>query len=302
MKLVQGENSMIRRSDIDINELLLRIDKNNRMERISLFIWGVLMYSISFTLFFSNNDIVTGGSAGLANIINELTGMSMSLFIFIFSLVLLIVGYITLGKNMMVKTIFGVVLFPVFMEFSLVFPKIIDLSNSSMFLIVFFGGIFMGLGNGIIIRSGYSVGGFQTLYQILYKYFGISIGKSTLILNGVLVVVGGYIFGITKVLYAIIGLYIASVVTDRVMLETSITKTFFIVTDKSKEINQYIIENLGRSATIMKGRGGYSNDSKKILMCAMPTREYYMAEEIMKKIDNEAFILILDTYEIYGGV
>ena len=293
---------MVRRSDIDINELLLRIDKNNRMERISLFIWGVLMYSISFTLFFSNNDIVTGGSAGLANIINELTGMSMSFFIFIFSLVLLIVGYITLGKNMMVKTIFGVVLFPVFMEFSLVFPKIIDLSNSSMFLIVFFGGIFMGLGNGIIIRSGYSVGGFQTLYQILYKYFGISIGKSTLILNGVLVVVGGYIFGITKVLYAIIGLYIASVVTDRVMLETSITKTFFIVTDKSKEINQYIIENLGRSATIMKGRGGYSNDSKKILMCAMPTREYYMAEEIMKKIDNEAFILILDTYEIYGGV
>ena len=302
MKLVQGENSMIRRSDIDINELLLRIDKNNRMERISLFIWGVLMYSISFTLFFSNNDIVTGGSAGLANIVNELTGMSMSLFIFLFSLVLLIVGYIVLGKSMMIKTIFGVVLFPIFMEFSLVFPKIIDLSNSSMFLIVFFGGIFMGLGNGIIIRSGYSIGGFQTLYQILYKYFGISIGKSTLILNGILVVMGGYIFGITRVLYAIIGLYIASVVTDRVMLETSITKTFFIVTDKSKEINQYIIENLGRSATIMKARGGYSNDNKRILMCAMPTREYYMAEEIMKKIDEDAFILILDTYEIYGGV
>ena len=293
---------MIRRSDIDINELLLRIDKNNRMERISLFIWGVLMYSISFTLFFSNNDIVTGGSAGLANIVNELTGMSMSLFIFLFSLVLLIVGYIVLGKSMMIKTIFGVVLFPIFMEFSLVFPKIIDLSNSSMFLIVFFGGIFMGLGNGIIIRSGYSIGGFQTLYQILYKYFGISIGKSTLILNGILVVMGGYIFGITRVLYAIIGLYIASVVTDRVMLETSITKTFFIVTDKSKEINQYIIENLGRSATIMKARGGYSNDNKRILMCAMPTREYYMAEEIMKKIDEDAFILILDTYEIYGGV
>ena len=302
MKLVQGENSMIRRSDIDINELLLRIDKNNRMERIALFIWGVLMYSISFTLFFSNNDIVTGGSAGLANIVNELTGMSMSLFIFLFSLILLIVGYILLGKDMMIKTIFGVVLFPVFMQFSLIFPQIIDLSNSSMFLIVFFGGIFMGLGNGIIIRSGYSIGGFQTIYQILYKYFGISIGKSTLVINGVLVVIGGYIFGITKVLYAIIGLYIASVVTDRVMLETSITKTFFIVTDKSKEINQYIIENLGRSATIMKARGGYSNNNKRILMCAMPTREYYMAEEIMKKIDEDAFILILDTYEIYGGV
>lgn len=293
---------MIRRSNIDVNELLIKLDKENRMERIAIFIWGVLLYAISFTLFFSDNDIVTGGSAGLANIVNELCGINMSLFVFIFSLVLLVIGYFALGKNMMIKTVFGVILFPVFMQFSSVFPSIIYLKDSSLFLIVFFGGIFMGLGNGIIIRSGYSVGGFQTIYQILYKYFGISIGKSTFILNGILVVIGGYIFGITKVLYAIIGLYIASVVTDRVMLETSITKTFFVVTDKSKEINQYIIENLGRSATIMKARGGYSNDSKKILMCAMPTRDYYRAEEIMKTIDKDAFILILDTYEIYGGV
>ena len=293
---------MIRRSDVDVNEILLRLDNNNRMERIALFIWGVLMYSISFTLFFNHNNIITGGSAGLAAIINELCGMNISLFIFLFSLLLLIVGYVVLGKDMMIKTIFGVVLFPVFMQFSLIFPQIVDLSNSSMFLIVFFGGIFMGIGNGIIIRSGYSIGGFQTLYQILYKYFGISIGKSTLILNGVLVLMGGYIFGVTRVLYAIIGLYVASVVTDRVMLETSITKTFFIVTEKSNEINQYIIENLGRSATIMKAKGGYTNDNKKILMCALPTREYYRAEEIMKNIDKDAFILILDTYEIYGGV
>ena len=293
---------MIRRSDIDVNELLLNLDKNNRVERIAIFIWGVLVYSISFTLFFSSNDVVTGGSAGLAIIVNELFGVNVSLFIFVFSLIVLIIGYLLLGKNMMVKTVFGVVLFPIFMQFSLIFPEIIDLSGSSLFLIVFFGGVFMGVGNGIIIRSGYSIGGFQTLYQILYNYFGISIGKSTLILNGILVVMGGYVFGITKVLYAIIGLYVASVVTDRVMLETSITKTFFVVTDKSKEINQYIIENLGRSATIIKARGGYSNDSKKILMCAMPTRDYYRAEEIMKTIDNDAFILILDTYEIYGGV
>ena len=293
---------MIRRSDIDVNELLLNLDKNNRVERIAIFIWGVLVYSISFTLFFSSNGVVTGGSAGLAIIMNKLFGINVSLFIFVFSLIVLIIGYLLLGKNMMVKTVFGVALFPIFMQFSLIFPEFVDLSGSSLFLIVFFGGVFMGVGNGIIIRSGYSIGGFQTLYQILYNYFGISIGKSTLILNGILVVMGGYVFGITKVLYAIIGLYVASVVTDKVMLETSITKTFFIVTDKSKEINQYIIENLGRSATIIKARGGYSNDSKKILMCAMPTRDYYRAEEIMKTIDNDAFILVLDTYEIYGGV
>lgn len=160
----------------------------------------------------------------------------------------------------------------------------------------------MGLGNGIIIRSGFSVGGFQTIYQILYKYYGISIGKSTLVLNGILVFISGFFFGFTNVLYAIIGLYIASTVTDRVMLETSITKTFFIVTKKSKEINQYITENLGRGATIMKARGGYDNDNKKIMMCAVPTRQYYRAKEIIENLDKDAFILIMDTYEIFGGV
>lgn len=293
---------MIRRSDIDINEFINNLDKENRMERISLFVCGVLIYAISFTLFFSANDIITGGSAGLSIIINELFGISYSLFVFLFSFLLLIIGYLLLDKDMIVKTVFGVIIYPVFMQFSTIFPRFIDLTHSSMFMTVFFGGVFMGVGNGIILRSGYSIGGFQTIYQILYKYFGISIGKSTLIVNGIIVVLGGWMFGITKVLYAIIGLYISSVVTDRVMLETSITKTFFVVTDKSQEINEYIITNLGRGATIMKARGGYSNDNKKIMMCAMPTREYYMAEEIIKNIDKEAFILILDTYEIYGGV
>lgn len=293
---------MIRRGEIDINEILLKIDNENTAERIALFIWGVLLYAISFTLFFSTNDIVTGGSTGLAIIVNEIFNIDMSLFVFLFSLVFLIIGYITLGKYTAMKTICGVIMLPIFMKFSSIFPIFIDLKESSLFLIVFFGGIIMGLGNGIIIRSGFSVGGFQTIYQILYKYYGISIGKSTLVLNGILVFISGFFFGFTNVLYAIIGLYIASTVTDRVMLETSITKTFFIVTKKSKEINQYITENLGRGATIMKARGGYDNDNKKIMMCAVPTRQYYRAKEIIENLDKDAFILIMDTYEIFGGV
>ena len=160
----------------------------------------------------------------------------------------------------------------------------------------------MGLGNGIILRSGYSVGGFQTIYQILYKCFYISIGKSTLILNGILVLISSFIFGWDKALYAILGLFIASKVTDKVMLETSISKSFFIITDKYKEINDYIITILGRSATIVNATGGYSNSKKKILLCVMPTRQYFLAKQTIQEIDENAFFLITDTYEIYGGV
>lgn len=160
----------------------------------------------------------------------------------------------------------------------------------------------MGLGNGIIIRSGFSVGGFQTIYQILYKYKGISIGKSSLFINSILILIGSYFFGISNSLYAIIGLYVSSVVTDRVMLETSITKTFLIVTKKSKRITQYITDNLSHSCTVLNAKGGRNNDDKKIIMFAVPTRQYYQAKQIIKEIDQDAFFLIMDTYEIYGGM
>lgn len=292
----------MKKSSIDIAELLLKIERNSFAERFSMFIWGVLLYAISFSLFFSPNEIVTGGSTGLSLIINELFHIDMSLFVLVFSIVTLIVGYIYLGKNYTIKTISGVLMLPVFMKFTSIFPYFIDLTDISLFLIVFIGGLIMGLGNGIIIRSGFSVGGFQTIYQMSYKYLGLSIGKSTLITNGTLVIISGVFFGWSNALYAIIGLYIASVVTDKVMLETSVSKTFFIVTKKPKEINDYIIDILGHGATLMNAKGGYKEDNKKILMCVVPTRQYYQAKEVIQDIDEDAFFLITDTYEIYGGM
>ena len=293
---------MIRRNDIDINELLLKIENNNFFEKCALFIWGVFIYALSFSVFFSPHDIVTGGSTGLSILVNAICGLDMSVFVFLFASLMLIIGYIFLGKYYTMKSIFGVILLPIFMDFSYIFNDIVNLNNTSLFLIVFIGGILMGLGNGIIIRSGFSIGGFQTMYQILYKYLGISIGKSTLIINGVVVILSGYFFGVTNILYAVVGLYVSSVVTDRIMLETSLSKTFFIVTKKDEAISEYIIDVLGNGATIINARGGYKNEKEKILMCNIPTRKYYEAKQVIQNIDEDAFFLITDTYEIYGGV
>ena len=284
------------------DEFISKINSDNRSERIAVFIWGVLIYAIAFSIFFSPRNIVTGGTTGLSLIVKSIFHIDTEVFVFITSFVLLVLGYFLLGKGNTIRTFFGVVLLPIFMEFSSVFTSFFDVSNSSMFMVVFFGGIMMGFGNGLVIRSGFSVGGFQTLYQILYKYFGVSIGKSTLILNGILIFVSSFFFGIDNAMYAIIGLYISSFITDKVMLETSITKSFYIVTDKDKDISDYIHEVLGYSATIMNGRGGYTNDEKKVLMCAIPTRQYYMAKETIEEIDPNVFFLITDTYEVYGGM
>lgn len=284
------------------NKIIKDLEKESFSKKIALFIWGILLYSLSFSIFFSPYNIVTGGSTGIAIIINELYKIDISTFVLIFSIITLIIGLVLLGLESTLKTISGVILLPIFLKFSSVFIPYIDLSNLPMLMIVLIGGIIMGLGNGIIIRSGFSVGGFQTIYQILYKYFFISIGKSTLVLNGILVFISALFFGWDNGMYAIIGLFVASKITDKVMLETSVSKSFFIITDKYQEINDYIITILGRSATIMNARGGYSNSKKKIIMCAIPTRQYYMAKQTIQEIDEDAFFLITDTYEIYGGM
>ncbi|MBQ8681297.1 MAG: YitT family protein [Bacilli bacterium] len=290
------------KGEVVVSELIEQLNTKNRLERCAIFIWGVLIYAIAFSIFFSPRNIVTGGSTGLSLLLRDGLGIDPSISVFVVSFGLLIVGYFLLGKYETFKALFGVILLPIFMEFSSVFQTFFDVTDSSLFLVVFFGGIMMGLGNGMIVRSGYSVGGFLTIYQILYKYFGISIGKSTLWINGTLIFISGFFFGFSNSLYAVIGLYVSSVVTDKVMLETSITKTFYIVTEKEKDISQYIVENLGYGVTVVNAKGGYSNDNKKVLMCAVPTRQYYQLKEVIQSIDKDVFFLITDTYEIYGGV
>ena len=288
----------MKNNDFEIREFLTKLDHKNRAQKFTIFICGVLIYSIAFSIFFSPRNIVTGGTTGIGIILNYLFHIDISFTVFMTSFILLVVGFFLLDRKVMYKTIFGVMLLPIFMKFGSLYGYMLHFEDTSLFLMVFCGGVMMGFGNGLIIRSGFSVGGFQTMYQILYKYFGVSIGKSTVVLNGILIVISSVFFGITNALYAIIGLYVSSVVTDKIMLETSATKTFYLVTDKEEEISQYIVEDLGYGVTQISAKGGYSNENKTVLMCAVPTREYYQMKEVVQEIDDKVFFLITDTYEI----
>lgn len=287
--------------NVVVEELVKQLNYKNRGERIAVFIWGVLINAFAFSVFFSPVNLVTGGSGGVSLLLKDMFGISSSITVFGISFVLLIIGYFLLGKYYALKTFLGVIILPIFIEFTSIFQRYIDISDMSLFLVVLLGGIIGGIGSGLIYKSGYSVGGFQTIYQILYKYFGISVSKSSLFINGVIVFAGGFFFGFGKSLYAIIALYVSAVATDRVMLETSASKTFYIITDRDKEISQYIVNNLGYGVTVVNARGGYSNDKKKMLMCAVPTRQYCLVKKVIQKLDEDVFFLITDTYEIYSS-
>ena len=116
--------------------------------------------------------------------------------------------------------------------------------------------------------------------------------------NGIIILLSGFAFGINKIMYALILLYIEGYIADRVILGISDSKAFYIITKKPNDIKEYIVNNLKHTVTIVNAKGGYSNKKKKMIMCVIPTIEYGKVKEVIKEIDREAFFLITDSYYV----
>lgn len=288
-------------NDFEVTELLSSINTKHLVKKYITFILGLFLTAFAFTIFYSPNNIVCGGTTGLSIIFRELLNINPSLFIAISSLILLIFSLIFLGWETTARTVVGTVLYPVFIMITEFLAQYIKFESSSLFLTILFGGIVYGLGLGLMLKTGFSNGGTMILNQILNKYAKISIGHANLVVNAAILVLGLFVFGIDKTIYALSTIYIYSLITDRVILGVSKSKTFYIVTDNEFEVKEFIIKKLGHSATIIEARGGYSNKKNKIVMATIPTKEHFIVKEFVQELDKNSFFLITDTYEVSGG-
>lgn len=278
------------------------INAKFNLKKLCIFIFGIFLYALSFNLFYAPYNIIIGGSTGLSLIFREWIGISPSLFVAIVSYTMIVFSFIYLGKSATLKTIIGTILYPIFLELTSWLAIWIDVSLSSTLLTVIYGGFLIGIANGIMLKTGFTTGGFNVIYQIVNKYLKISIGNSILAINIVILVMGTYVFGLCNTLYAIIALYISSVVADRVIIGVSNAKAFYIVTNKEKEVKELIFKELGYTVTELSAKGGYTNKNKKMLMCVVPTKEYFILKEAVMELDKGAFFLITDTYEVSNNV
>ena len=137
--------------------------------------------------------------------------------------------------------------------------------------------------------------------KIISKYKKISISTTSFIINLIIVVLGGASFGWNMVMYAIIVLYIYSVVLDKVLIGVSKNKAVYIITDKDKKIRDYIIKDLKIGLTMLDVTSGYQNKESKAIMTVIPNRDYFKLKENIEKIDNNVFFIVTDAYQVYGG-
>ena len=272
-----------------------------KIKRYVSFILGCLLVAISYNAFLANHDLVPGGISGLAIILNHLIGINNALFVFLVGIILLVISYFLLGKEKTKYSVLGTVLFPIFLELTLWVTKIVTIDESQLLLASLFGGVIYGVGIGMILKAGFTTGGTDIINQILSKYLKISMGKAILITDGIIVFISAIVFGPVHLMYSVLVLYILSIMSDRIILGISDSKAFFIITEQDDLVKDYVLSELGHGATIFKAKGGLNKENQNVLLCVLPTKDYYKLRAGINAIDKEAFFVATDAYEVYGG-
>lgn len=288
-----------KKKKLDENIIKL-IYKKGRLKRWCGFLIGILIVALAYNLFLLPAKVVYG-VGGLGIIFNSLFKIDPSLVILIGSVILLFLSLILLGKEETRRSVIGSLLYPVFVKLTESVSNIVDLSNTEPLLIVVFGAVISGFGLGLIFKSGFTTGGTDILNQIVSKYFKMSMGNAMFFTDGVIIFSSVFVFGWTKLMYSIISLYIVSIMTDKVILGISQSKAFYIITDHESEVKKFVLKHLSHGVTVLDGRGGFTGNHQKVIMCIIPTKEYFIAKEGIHEIDPNAFFVVTDAYEVSGG-
>lgn len=285
----------------DSENIIKEIYKKYRIRRYLQLIVGLLLIAVAFNLFLLPNNIVFGGVSGISIIIKQIFGLEPSIFIMISSIFLLGVSYIFLGKETTSASIVGSLLFPIFVNLTEGINTIISIGDAELLLSTIFGGVIYGLGAGLVFKAGFTTGGTDIINQIISKYLHVSMGNAMLMSDGLIVLSGVFVFGVNKLMYALITVYIIGLLTDKVLLGISDSKAFYIITEEDDEVRDYVLNYLKHGVTIFDARGGFTREKQKVLFCVVPTKEYFKLKEGIHTIDKNAFFVVTDAYEVFGG-
>ena len=274
---------------------------NKLVYRYFILIISLFFSSLIFNLLLLPTNLVTGGMNGVAIIFNHLFDISPALIIFLGSGILLLLSFIFLGFKTTLASITATIVYPFFVSITEPLTKYIIINTDDLILLSILIGILLGITNGLMYKVGFSNGGLNIISQILYKKLRISLSKSTMAINFLVVLAGGFYFGFNMMLYAFIIIYISSFVIDKVILGTSKNKAFYITTSEDKKVRDFLINTLHHTVTIFDVKGGFLKKKRKVLLAVVPTREYFRLKEGINKIDPNAFFIVTDAYEVKGG-
>lgn len=261
-------------------------------------VFGAFIMAIATSLFLLPNQLSSGGFAGIATILYYFLNIPMGITILAFNIPLFLFAGYKLGKSIFVKSIIGTTSFSVFID---LLDKLQPLTQDR-FLACIYGGIIIGLGTAIILKSNSSTGG-SDLISIVARTYNPNIRTSNvIILIDIFIVAMNIIFfkEIEIGLYSAIAIYLMGKIIDIIFEGIYFTKLLIIISDKNQQIAEQIGEKVGKGTTGLFGKGMYTNEQKLVLICAASRGDVARVKQVAKSIDPNSFIIVANAREVVG--
>lgn len=266
-----------------------------------LITFGFIIVAISAVFFLIPNKIAGGGVMGLAIILNSVfPWLPVGIIMFVLNLFLITIAMIFIGSKFGLKTIYaslGVSGTIFFLE--KIFPKGIS-ATSNLVLAAVFGTLISGIGMGIVFNQNASTGGTDIVAKLLNKYLHFDIGKALLLVDSTITLISGVVFGADRGMFALLSVLINGFVIDSVIDGFKVRKQIMIISSENEKIKNYIMNELIRGCTLIKGETGYSGKDTFILYTVLSRREFIKLKEYIAQIDRNAFITITEAREVLG--
>ncbi|MCT2537278.1 YitT family protein [Aquibacillus koreensis] len=261
-----------------------------------LVVIGSFFVAVAFNVFLLPNEVASGGVAGISTITKAVFGWEPSIVQWAMNIPLFIAGVIILGKKFGAKSLVGTIILPLFVFLTREWNP----ATPDPLLAAIFGGMIAGLGIGIVFRGKASTGGIDLAAQILHKFFPLPLGICVALFDGVIVLTATFVFSIEQGLYALIGLFVTSRTIDFVQVGLNTSKNVMIITDQVEEVRRALLEDVDRGVTVLNGTGGYTDEARKIIMCVCAQNEFSKVTQIVRRVDDRAFVVAMNATEVLG--
>lgn len=264
-----------------------------------LMVVGTGLMALAIQCIYDPVGLVTGGFTGVAIIAKYVTKGAVPLWLtnLVLNVPLFLLAALIKGKKFVARTAVATVLLSAWLY---VIP-LWNLAEGDYVLSAIFGGVICGVGMGMVLLARATTGGTDMLAALIqHKLRHYTIMQIICVIDGIIVAVGIYSFGVKAALYAIVAIYVTSKVSDTLMEGMKYSKAVFIVSDRYKEISDAIMTQMDRGVTGLDAVGMYSGDEKCMLHCVVSKKEIVVLKEIILKIDNNAFVIVTDAREVVG--
>lgn len=266
---------------------------------VFIFLVGAAIFSLGITLFITPGNISVGGFTGIALILNHTFSLPVGIMIIVLNIPMFVICARIFGMKFIIKTIIGVILTSVFIDFFGFIPAFQGLRPE---LCALFGGALQGVGLGLVYLNGFTTGGTDlVLWLLKLKYPHLTSGFIFFILDSVVVSIAAFVFhNAESVLYSAIAIFVYTKVLDTILGSGDRANFAIIISEKYEVIANNIVQLLGRGVTVLDGKGWFTKTPKTVIMCVVDRTQLYNLRKILQNYDPSAFFILTDAREVIG--